>query len=114
MRCSLLRKPRGLPGSQLLCVENTMWRHCMPGRGMGISPDPGFDPTAFRLWASLFDATPTAERLWDRTRLKLPQKPQVVRPELPNVVDRMLEHRDALRTHAECEAAMLGRIVAAV
>src|SRR4051812_36805096 len=45
---------------------------------------------------------------------KLPQEAQVVRPELPNVVDGVPQHRDALRPHAEGEAAEARRVVAAV
>src|SRR6476659_866920 len=48
------------------------------------------------------------------TSSELTQKPEVVLPELPDVVDRVLEHRNPLRAHAEGEATHLVRIVAAV
>ena len=38
---------------------------------------------------------------------ELLQEPQVVRPEVPDVVDRVHQHRDALRAHAEGEAGEL-------
>src|SRR5262249_19489660 len=45
---------------------------------------------------------------------ELLQEPQVVRPELADVVQAVQQHRDSLRAHAEREAAVPLRVVAAV
>src|SRR5262245_15425959 len=45
---------------------------------------------------------------------ELLQKPQIVRPELADIVDVVVEHGDAFGAHAEGEAGVDGRVVAAV
>ena len=46
--------------------------------------------------------------------LELLQEPQIAFPEFADVVDCVLEHRDALRAHAKGETANHFRVVAAV
>src|SRR5215218_3058500 len=45
------------------------------------------------------------------SRSELPQEAQVVLPELADVVDRVLEHRDPLRAHPEREPTHHIRVV---
>src|SRR5262249_35267688 len=45
---------------------------------------------------------------------ELTQKPQIIRPKLPDVVNRVHQHRDPWRPHPEGEAAELSRVIAAI
>src|SRR6266404_1684633 len=45
---------------------------------------------------------------------KLPQKPQIIRPEMPDVVDAVLTDGNPFRSHAEGEAAEALGVIAAI